>query len=107
MYAEPATKWGLLLQFSYLQLLDVLTTLVFLLHGVKEANPIVRLALNTGAPPVMVLVMVKTFAVLLALCCILRERLRLLGRVNIFFAVLVTWNLVAIILSARVFAADL
>ena len=36
----------LLLQYSYLQMLDLLTTVAFLLHGIHEGNPLVRLALR-------------------------------------------------------------
>jgi hypothetical protein len=35
----------LLWQYSYLQVLDFLTTIAFLVHGVQEANPIVRFAM--------------------------------------------------------------
>ena len=31
-----------MLQYSYLQVLDFLTTIAFLLNGVKEGNPLVR-----------------------------------------------------------------
>ena len=34
----------LLLQYSYLQVLDFMTTVAFLLHGVHEGNPLVRAA---------------------------------------------------------------
>ena len=42
----------LLLHYSYLQVLDFLTTIAFLVNGVKEANPLVRLALNLGHNPI-------------------------------------------------------
>jgi hypothetical protein len=90
----------LLWQFSYLQILDFLTTVAFLLHGVREGNPLVRLALSAGANPVVILVVVKLVAIVLGLYCWRRGRRQLLFRINILFALLVAWNLVALILSS-------
>ena len=96
---------NLLTQFFYLQLLDMLTTLAFLLNGVKEANPIVRFALGAGPTPLFGLVIMKVIAIALAVYCFRNSRMRLLARVNVFFAVLVTWNLLAIIISSPVLAS--
>ena len=88
-----------LLLFVYLQLLDVLTTVAFLMNGTKEANPLVRFLLHAGPSPLAGLLMIKIIAVLLALYCVRRARLRLLSRVNVFFAALVTWNLFVLIVT--------
>jgi hypothetical protein len=90
----------LLWQFSYLQILDFLTTVAFLLHGVREGNPLVRLALGTGANPLASLLIVKLLAIVLGLYCWYRGRRQLLIRINILFALLVAWNLVALILRS-------
>jgi hypothetical protein len=89
-----------LVQFLYLQILDVLTTVAFLINGAKEANPLVRWLIEIGPSPLAGLVFVKFFGVLLAIYCVRRSRLKLLSRVNIFFAGLVTWNLLVVILTA-------
>ena len=89
-----------LLQFSYLQVLDFLTTIAFLLHGVQEANPLVRLALFSMPNPIGALVTVKVLALGLGLFCWRMGRDRLLMRINIMFAVLVAWNLVALIAAS-------
>lgn len=89
---------SLLLQFSYLQILDVLSTLAFLLNGVKEANPVVRLAMQLGPSPLTGLLALKVFAVCLAIYCMRTARHRLLARVNVFFACLVAWNLYVLVL---------
>jgi len=94
----PLTQ--LLWQFSYLQILDFLTTVAFLLHGVREGNPLVRLALSGGANPLVILVVVKLLAIVLGLYCWRRGRRQLLFRINILFALLVAWNLVALILRS-------
>jgi len=85
-----------LMQYSYLQVLDFLTTTVFLLQGLQEANPIVRLALRWAPTPFGGLLLVKIVAVGLGLYCWKVGRQRLLSRVNILFAVLVLWNLGAL-----------
>lgn len=90
----------LLWQFSYLQILDFLSTVAFLLNGVREGNPLLRLALSAGANPLAILVMVKVLAIVLGLYCWRRGRRQLLSRINILFALLVAWNLVALILRS-------
>ncbi len=92
----------LLTDFVYLQLLDILTTLAFLMQGVAEGNPIVRWALAQGQNPIQSLIVVKVAAIALAVYCVVRSRHRVLRIANMFFAVLVAYNLVVIILSAPV-----
>lgn len=87
----------LLLQYSYLQLLDLMTTIAFLLNGLKEGNPLVRLALRYSANPLEALVGVKVVALLLGVYCWWMGRDRLLTRINFLFALLVVWNLFALI----------
>ena len=90
----------LLLQYSYLQVLDFMTTVAFLLNGVREANPLVRFALQYAPTPVGGLLMVKLVAVALGLYCWRAGRERLLLRMNVLFAVLVAWNMVALIANS-------
>lgn len=87
----------LLLQYSYLQMLDLLTTVAFLLHGIHEANPLVRLALRYSSHPWGGLLLVKVLALGLGIYCWRCGRQRLLTRINILFAIVVAWNLVALI----------
>ena len=90
---------GILAEFIYLQLLDILTTIAFMMHGVGESNPIIRWAIREGPHPIWALFMLKGGAVLLALFCLYRSREKLLRKVNVFFACLIVYNLVALILS--------
>ena len=87
----------LLLQYSYLQMLDLLTTVAFLLHGVQEANPLVRVALRYSSHPLGGLLLVKALALMLGVYCWRCGRERLLMRINILFAIVVAWNLIALI----------
>ena len=89
----------LLLQYSYLQVLDLMTTVAFLMQGVREGNPLVRLALEVTPNPLGGLLLVKMLAIMLGIYCWRLGRNRLLMRINLLFAVLVVWNLLALILG--------
>ena len=90
--------------FSYFQFLDLLTTVIFLLHGVQEANPVVRLALRVAPSPLLGLLIVKVAALALWVYCWRLGRQGLLLRINVLFAILVCWNLVAVLAqSAHLF----
>jgi Domain of unknown function (DUF5658) len=93
----------LLLHYAYLQVLDFLTTVAFMINGVKEGNPLVRLAMSVSPNPMSALLTVKLAAVALGILCFCTGRERLLSRINIVFAVLVAWNLVALIVSSAEF----
>src|ERR1700687_2603629 len=90
----------LLLEYSYLQMLDFMTTVAFLLHGIHEGNPVVRFALRYAPHPLGGLVAVKVAAIALGLYCWRCGRQRLLGRINLLFAIIVAWNLAALILAS-------
>jgi hypothetical protein len=91
-----------LVLFSYFQLLDLLTTISFMLSGVKEANPLVKFALSSAPNPVSGLLLVKIAAIGLALYCWRLGRLKLLGRMNVLFGALISWNLIALIVHIAV-----
>jgi hypothetical protein len=89
----------LLWQYFYLQVLDFLTTIAFLVNGVREGNPIVRLALGLGSNPIESLLVVKFLAILLGFYCWRAGKRQLLLRINVLFALLIAWNLVALIVQ--------
>lgn len=91
-----------MLQYSYLQVLDFLTTVAFLIQGVREANPLVKLAMQYSPNPLSGLLMVKILAIALGLYCWKVGKQRLLTRMNVLFAVVVAWNLAALILGSAV-----
>ena len=93
---------NLLIQFTYLQVLDLLTTLAFLAHGIQEGNPVVRLVLGLTPSPLGGLLGLKVLALALAIYCWQRRRRRLLARMNLVFAAVVVWNLVALVLRFRI-----
>lgn len=89
----------LFIQFAYLQALDLLTTVAFLLAGVKEANPLVNLAFALTNSALFGLLLVKAFGIGLGFLAYRSQRAQLLTRMNIAFALLVAWNMVALILG--------
>ncbi|MEO8129900.1 MAG: DUF5658 family protein [Bryobacteraceae bacterium] len=88
---------SLILQYAYLQVLDLLTTVAFLINGVQEANPLVRGMMRFTSSPVAGLLLVKLVALALGVYCWRVGKYQLLGRINILFALLVAWNMLALI----------
>ena len=80
--------------------------MAFLLQGVGEANPLLRWGMDHSGSPIHVLLIAKAFALVLALICLRQSRSRLLQGVNLFFASLVAYNLVALILASPVLHAS-
>jgi hypothetical protein len=84
-----------LVLFIFLQVLDAVTTMFFLHHGVSEGNPLVRALLSGSAGPALGLAMAKVAGVLLAVFAWRTGRHRLLVKINVVFAACVLWNLAA------------
>jgi len=57
------------------------------------------MALNLGYNPIGSLIGVKVLAVMLGIYCWRMGRERLLSRINIMFALVIAWNLIALILG--------
>lgn len=97
--ARTLTAWPEFWLFSYLQLLDLLSTLAFLAVGVQEANPVVRYALTTASHPLVGLTIVKALALGFGFACLYSGRQTLLRRANIGYALLIVWNLFCLLLG--------
>ena len=95
---------GLIAQFSYLQVLDLLTTMIFLSAGLQEGNPLVNVALRSAGHPLQALLFVKALACGIAFYCWRAGRHAVLARANWFFAGIVAWNIVALLLSVHQFS---
>jgi hypothetical protein len=70
------------------------------MNGVQEANPIVRAALRYAPDPLIGLLFVKLVALGLGLYCWKMQKQRLLTRMNLFFAVVVAWNVTSMIVNS-------
>ncbi len=77
-----------------------MTTIAFLLHGVSEGNPLVRVAIKYAPSPLSGLLAVKMAAIMLGLYCWRAGRDRLLLKINVLFALVVAWNLAALIVAS-------
>jgi hypothetical protein len=81
--------------FLYLQLLDVLTTLVGFSLGNAEASPFIRLMVRWG--PLAGLAASKLLAAALVLVCYRLGRVALVRWINYWYAALIVWNLYTIL----------
>jgi hypothetical protein len=90
------SKSRVFLLFAALQVCDMLTTLLFLRHGVREANPLMRAAIAAASHPLIALALPKLAALALALYAARSGRTRLLSRINMLFTCCVAWQLVAL-----------
>ena len=84
-----------LFAFICLQVMDAVTTLLFLHQGVHEANPLVGAALAKWADPGIAVGLPKVLAIALATVAWHSGRKRLLRKVNVLYLVFVAWNLAA------------
>lgn len=80
--------------FFFLQVLDVLTTLVGFRLGASEISPFVRVLTELG--PASGVLLSKVVAVGLGAACVGMRKMRLIGWINYWYAGLVLWNLVMI-----------
>jgi len=88
-----------LYNYSYLQVLDFLTTVAFLINGVSEGNPVVKWAIAAFPSPLAGLAAVKIVALALGIYCWQTAKGQLLSRINVGFALLVAWNLLTLIMK--------
>jgi hypothetical protein len=83
--------------FVYLQLLDLLTTLVGFRMGASEASPFIRLLMHAG--PATGVALSKVIALGLGALCVYLKKQHLIRWASYWYGALVVWNLV-VILSA-------
>jgi hypothetical protein len=83
--------------FLYLQVLDLLTTLVGFKLGISEASPFVRSLMHFG--PGIAVAASKVAAVTLAGICMALNRSYLIRWINYWYAALIIWNLFSILVS--------
>ncbi len=77
--------------FLYLQLLDLLTTLVGFRLGASEASPFIRALMQLG--PELGVLLSKLAAVGLGALCIALRKAHLIRWICYWYAALVVWNL--------------
>ncbi len=77
--------------FVYLQLLDLLTTLVGFRLGAAEASPFIRVLMHAG--PVAGVIGSKVLALALGAYCIAIKKQHLIRWISYWYCGLVVWNL--------------
>lgn len=77
--------------FVYLQLLDLLTTLVGFKLGAAEASPFIRILMQSG--PALGVLVSKLVALGLGGVCVYWKRYQLMRWAAYWYSVLVVWNL--------------
>jgi hypothetical protein len=85
--------------FLYLQLLDVLTTLLGLRMGAVEASPFVRMLLHAG--PAVGLIASKVLALAIGALCVHLNKAHVIRWISYWYGALVVWNLM-VMLASRV-----
>ncbi len=81
--------------FVYLQVLDLLTTLVGFKLGASEASPFIRALMDFG--PVAGVALSKVIALALGAICVYTKRVRLMKWATYWYAGLVVWNLMILL----------
>jgi len=84
--------------FIYLQLLDVLTTLVGFKLGAAEASPFIRVLMHVG--PIAGVVASKVLALGIGGICVYTRKHHLIRLITYWYGGLVVWNLM-VVLSAQ------
>jgi len=83
--------------FIYLQLLDLLTTLVGFKMGAAEASPFIRILMTAG--PATGVALSKLLALGLGALCVYLQKQHLIRWATYWYGALVVWNLMVILSS--------
>lgn len=81
--------------FVYLQLLDLLTTLVGFRVGAAEASPFIRMLMHAG--PAVGVAISKLLALALGGWCVYRKKQQLMRVIIYWYSGLVVWNLMILL----------
>ena len=86
---------GIYSVFVYLQLLDLLTTLVGFRLGAAEASPFIRMLMHAG--PALGVVASKGLALALGAYCVSTQKNHVIRWVSYWYSLLVVWNLMVML----------
>jgi hypothetical protein len=85
--------------FIYLQLLDLLTTLIGLRLGAAEASPVIRLMMHAG--PVSGVIASKVIALGIGALCVYLNKAHVIRWISYWYGGLVIWNLMVLLAVPR------
>ena len=83
--------------FVYLQLLDLLTTLVGFKLGAREASPFIRVLMHAG--PAAGVMVSKALSLALGAFCIYYKKNHLIRWISYWYGGLIVWNLMVLLAS--------
>jgi hypothetical protein len=83
--------------FIYLQLLDLLTTLVGFKLGAKEASPFIRILMHAG--PAAGVMASKILSLGLGGLCLYYKKTHLIRWISYWYGGLIVWNLMVLLAS--------
>ena len=86
---------GIYQVFVYLQLLDLLTTLVGIRVGAAEASPFVRMMMHAG--PAAGVIASKVLALGIGGLCVHLNKSHVIRWISYWYSVLVVWNLMVML----------
>ena len=86
---------GIYQVFIYLQLLDLLTTLLGFRLGAAEASPFIRLMMHAG--PLNGVIVSKVLALGLGALCIYTNKSHVIRWISYWYGGLVIWNLLVML----------
>ena len=89
--------------FIYLQLLDLLTTIVGFKMGAAEASPFIRTLMHLG--PAFGVAVSKVLALALGGLCVYTRRERIIRWITIWYAGLIVWNLIVMLAAPGIHIA--
>jgi hypothetical protein len=81
--------------FIYLQLLDLLTTLIGFRLGANEASPFIRMLMHAG--PAAGVMASKILALALGAVCLYYKKTHLIRWVSYWYGCLIVWNLIVLL----------
>ena len=81
--------------FIYLQLLDLLTTLVGFKLGAAEASPFIRMMMHVG--PAAGVIASKVLALGLGALCVWANKAHVVRWITYWYAGLIVWNLMVMV----------
>jgi hypothetical protein len=84
--------------FIYLQLLDLLTTLLGFRLGAAEASPFIRLMMHVG--PATGVIASKVLALGIAGLCFYMNKSHVIRWISYWFGALVIWNLIVMLAAS-------
>jgi hypothetical protein len=86
---------GIYQVFIYLQLLDLLTTLLGFRVGAAEASPFIRLLMHAG--PAMGVIVSKVLALGIGAYCAYVNKVHIVRWISYWYSGLVIWNLMVLL----------